>query len=189
MAAVRGADGRFIKGSGAPGWTPGGSSSGGSVKVTTDMRALARADKRLAKYAGRDLATRAKRAYLEGAKLGTPYIRKAAPVGKTGNLQRSTLAKSVRARGAPEMAAASVGPRGGSRKGGHKYVVQRGHRIVTHTGRDTGGRVPGNPYVERAESQWVDKAQSFIRQRVLDIGFGSSGVSFRSAAGSGISTF
>ena len=152
------------------------------VKVTTDQRAIERADKRLAKYMGRPLADRAQRVYLEAARLGVPYIKGAAPVGRTGNLQRSTLAKKVKTRGGIEIAAASVGPRGGSRKGNHKYVVQRGHRVVTHDGRDTGRRVAGNPYVDRVEPSWAPRAQDFIRTRVLDIGFGASSIAGRTGS-------
>lgn len=145
------------------------------ISVKTDIKAIERADKRLAKYAGRDLWKRAERVYVEAAKLGIPHVRRETPVGRTGNLRRSVAASKVRLRPG-EMAAASVGPRPG-RKGGHRHLITDGHRIVTRSGRDTGERTTPNPFVDRALTQYEERALSFIRDRVLDIGGVSAFVS------------
>lgn len=138
------------------------------ISATVDAKAIERADKRLARYQGKPLQKRAERAYVEAVRLGVGPIRSLTPVGRTGNLQRSVAAAKVRLRPG-EMAAATVGPRPGRRKGGHRHLVISGHRIVTHEGRDTGERVAGNPFVDAALPRWQDEALDFVRTRTLDI--------------------
>lgn len=135
----------------------------GPISVTVDQRALDRADKRLERYQGRYLHERARRVYLEAARLGVRPIQAWAPV-KSGALRRSVRARNVRTR-AGEMAAATVGPRAP-----HRHLVIQGHRIVTRGGRDTGKRSRANPFVDAAFEAYGEQAQRFIRDRVLDIG-------------------
>lgn len=76
--------------------------------VEIDEKQLARAIKRIEQYGGRPLQQRAKRAYLEGARLMVRPLQRAAPV-KTGAHRKSIKARANRLR-AGEMAVSSVGP-------------------------------------------------------------------------------
>src|SRR3990167_7535680 len=105
------------------------------VEVRIDERQYAAALKRISKYEGGELQRRARQAYLEGARLLRGPLRAAAPVGPTGNLRKSIKARENRRRPG-EMAVATVGT--GRRIAPHRYLVTRGHRIVGHTGIDTG---------------------------------------------------
>ena len=135
----------------------------GPIAIVVDEKSIARADKRLERYQGRYLHERAKKAYLEGARLGVRPIRAWTPA-KSGNLRRSVKAQNVRTR-AGEMAAATVGPRAP-----HRHLITRGHRIVTPGKRDTGRRTTPNPFVDEAFNAYGQAALDFINARVLDIG-------------------
>lgn len=137
-----------------------------SVKVSVDQRELDRAVKRLERYAGRPLHERARRAYLETARLGVRPIRAASP-RVSGSLRASVRARSLTGpRLRPgEMAAASVGPRKP-----HRHLVTQGHRIVTRGGRDTGRRSRADPFVDRAFEQYGERARAFAESRTLDLG-------------------
>lgn len=139
-----------------------------SVSAKMDLREYARAEKRLARYEGRPLAERARRAAVEGARLGVRPIRSSGRFkNRTGNLRASVSARAVRLRDG-EMAAASVGPRG--RKGGHKHLIADGHRIVTRSGQDTGRRTRPDPFVESAFKDYGPRAQQLITAQVIALG-------------------
>ena len=145
----------------------------GPIAIVVDQKAMARADKRLAGYMGRPLERRAQQAYIEGARLMVKPARQQAPVGKTGNLRRSIAASRVRLRPG-EMAGASVAARP-SKRGGHRHLVIRGHRIVTHLGRDTGLRSRPNPFIDRAYAAVGEQVRDYIATRTLAV----TGESFR----------
>lgn len=174
------------------------------IQVVIDQRAIARADARLAKYEGRALMVRAQRAYLEGARLMVTPLRQAAPRGVTGKLRSSITARSNRVR-MGEVAAATVGvrrrvaPHGHLVTGGtkpHSLAAQRpgkhkvsyipiGNAVATgpRMGRfvtNTNLRSPGSkaqPFVSGVTDRMASSVQSFIAQRVLDIGVTDSIVS------------
>lgn len=169
MPAVRGADGRYIKGSGAAGWTPGGGTTiagNNLISVKLDTRALNAFKKRVDRYQGKSLRYRMDRGVYEGGKILVPSVRKAAPKGPTGNLKKSVGA--FRVKGGPsvkrlasgrassavfastqgQLTQVYVGP--GARTAPHRHLVIRGHRIVTPGGRDTGRSTTGNPFVDEA---------------------------------------
>lgn len=159
------------------------------VSAQLDQRSYDAARKRIDQFADRPLARRAKKAYFEGAKLAVRPMQREAPRGATGNLRRSIAARNPRLR-AGEMAVASVGPRGGKRKGGHGVLVTRGTRphslaavrhgpwvkfpdgevrpgaLVMHPG------ARGNPFVDRTMDRYGDEVQSFIAREVLALGGG-----------------
>ena len=142
------------------------------ISATLDMKAMARADKRLAGYMGRPLQRRAQQAYIEGARLMRTPVRqqiRAAGLRKTGRFERSVKARGSRLR-AGEMAAASIGPTDAKR-----HLLIRGHRIVTRGGRDTGRRTVPQPVVDRAFAQVGQQALDFIATRTLAV----TGESFR----------
>lgn len=120
---ARDSRGRFIAGSGSS-----SSSSGApAISVTVDMKALARADRRLAGYMGKPLQRRAQQAYLEGARLMVGPMRQRASAMFKGHNARSsprTIA-TIKARRprlrTGEMAVASVGPTAPLR-----FIVVRG---------------------------------------------------------------
>ena len=142
------------------------------ISATLDMKAMARADKRLAGYMGRPLQRRAQQAYIEGARLMRTPVRqqiRAAGLRKTGRFERSVKARGSRLR-AGEMAAASIGPTDAKR-----HLLIRGHRIVTRGGRDTGRRTAPHPVVDRAFAQVGQQALDYIATRTLAV----TGESFR----------
>ena len=142
------------------------------ISATLDMKAMARADKRLAGYMGRPLQRRAQQAYIEGARLMVRPTRqqiRAAGLRKTGRFEKSVKARRPRLRSG-EMAAASVGPVDAKR-----HLLIRGHRIVTTGGRDTGRRTEPQPVVDRAFAQVGQQALDFIATRTLAV----TGESFR----------
>lgn len=116
--AARNSRSWLLKGSGS-----GPKGRGGYVTVSADLRALARADARLAKYQGRPLKQRAQRANLEGARLMVVPMRRNAPKGATGNLRRSISARANRLKPG-EMAAATVGTR--FKIARHRHLVVAG---------------------------------------------------------------
>ena len=155
------------------------------IRVTIDEKQFGRAIARLDRYRDRALQKRAQQAYLEGARLLRGPMQRAAPVA-SGTLRRSITARSNRLK-AGEMAAASVGPR--HRKAPHRYLVTGGTRPHSLTGVRSRGRYavfpdgnvrafagfrhPGtkaNPFVDRVTDANRERVQSFIRDRVLDIG-------------------
>jgi len=160
-----------------------------AVTVTLDQKALDRAVARLKRYEGRDLQTRARKAYLEGARLLVTPMRREAPKGPTGNLRRSIAARAPKLRSG-EMAVASVGPRGGRGKGAHRWFVTAGtqrHSLapvrkgpwvrfpdgevrrgadVTHPGSRA------NPFVDRVADRYGDQVRSFIAAQVVGFGVG-----------------
>ena len=144
-----------------------------SVSVELDAKAMARADKRLAGYMGRDLQRRAQQAYIEGARLLVGPIRTEIAQARhidTGAYRRSVKARRPRLRPG-EMAVASVGPTRPTR-----HLLIRGHRIVTPGGRDTGRRTQPEPVVDRAFERLGGQVQDFIATRTLAL----TGESFRS---------
>jgi len=186
MPAVRGADGRFIKGSGAPGWTPGGmttAASSGLVSVQLDTRALKAFQKRVGRYEGKPLRYRMDRGLYEAGKQLVPSIRKEAPKGPTGNLKRSigvfrgkggpSVKRLSAGRASGALFAASqgglsemyVGP--GARVAPHRHLVIRGHRIVTPGGRDTGRRSTANPFIDRAAEPRKDEAMRIVSRAIF----------------------
>lgn len=114
------------------------------------IQGMAEAHRVLDQYIGRPFEKSIERALMAGAKVAARAIRRAAPKGKTGNLKSASgRARLARSRpGLPPLAIA--GPAGGRGKGGHRHLVIRGHRIVTHAGADTGLRSRPNPFVDRA---------------------------------------
>jgi hypothetical protein len=182
MAAVRGADGRYIKGSGAPGWTPTGTVAG-PISITLDTRALNAFKKRVERYQGKPLRYRMDRGTYEAGKLLVPSVRKAAPKGPTGNLKRSVSV--FRSRGGPSVKRMAsglasgalsasfqggltqvyVGP--GSRIAPHRHLVIQGHRIVTPGGRDTGKRATGNPFVDEATRPRAAEAMRVVSRAIF----------------------
>jgi hypothetical protein len=158
------------------------------IRVTIDEKQFSRAMARLERYQGKPLEKRARQAYLEGARLLRGPMQRAAPVGPTGNLKRSISSRANRLRPG-EMAAATTGPR--HRKAPHRWFVTTGTKAHSLTGvrkrgafavfpdgnvrRFAGFRHPGskaNPFVERVTDANRERVQSFIRDRVLDIGGG-----------------
>ena len=143
------------------------------ISVELDMKAMARADKRLAGYMGKPLQRRAQQAYIEGARLLVNPIRQeiaAAGHVKSGAYRRSVKARRPRMRPG-EMAVASVGPVRPTR-----HLLIQGHRIVTRGGRDTGRRTTGEPVVDRAFERLGGQVQDFIATRTLAV----TGETFRS---------
>lgn len=143
------------------------------VQVQIDTRALAAFQKRVERYRGKPLLARMEAGAYEAAKMLLPSVRRAAPVGPTGNLRRGVRARQVRtmqngmtsrmrtgsgvrsimfmgalAAAQGQIASAYVGP--SSRIAPHRHLVIRGHRIVTPGGRDTGRRSVPNPFVDNA---------------------------------------
>ena len=153
------------------------------VEVRIDERQYAAALKRISKYEGRELQRRARQAYLEGARLLRGPLRAAAPIGPTRHLVKSIKASENRRR-ANEMAVATVGTT--HRIAPHRYLVARGHRIVSHqpTHADSGKRSKANPFVDEVYRRYGSEVQSFITRQVLAIG-ASTGIvsSFRSLGG------
>lgn len=191
MPAVRGADGRFIKGSGAPGWTPSGgttAASGRLFSVTLDKRALKAFQKRVERYQGKPLAYRLDRGTSEAAKLLVPSVRAAAPKGPTGNLKKSIRAYSKRSKGGGSttsllrgpgistvfmasqgsLSSAFVGP--SSRVAPHRHLVIRGHSVVTPGGRDTGRQSIPNPFVDNAVKPRAAEAIRVVSRAIFGEG-------------------
>jgi hypothetical protein len=146
----------------------------GGISATVDMKALARADKRLAGYMGRPLQRRAQQAYIEGARLMVGPMRSkmdASGVQKrSGKLRRSIRANNSRLRPG-EMAAATVGP-----TAPHRHLIVRGHRIVTRGRRDTGRRSQAFPFVDATYADMGDQVTDYIATRTLAV----TGETFRS---------
>lgn len=170
---------------------------GVSLAVKFDQRAFDKAQKRIDQYQGRPLATRARKAYIEGTRLMVSPMRKAAPRGATGKLRSSIAARSNRLR-AGEMAAATVGvrrriaPHGHLVEGGtkpHSLAAKRagksplsyipegrgvvigprmGHWVTNKNMESPGSRA--NPFVERVTRQMEGRVVSFINQNVLELG-------------------
>lgn len=86
---------------------------------------------------------------------------------RTGALRGSVTARVARLRPG-EMAAASVGPR--SRRAPHRLLITHGHRIVTPGGRDTGRRVPADPWVDEGFKEYGEKAQAFVTKQIQALG-------------------
>ena len=107
-------------------------------------------------------------------------MRAAAPVGPTGNLRKSIKARENRRR-VNEMAVATVGTTHG--RAPHRYLVTRGHRIVGHTGIDTGKRSRPNPFVDDVYRRYGAEVQSFIVKQILALGNEGIVSSFRSLGG------
>lgn len=155
------------------------------ITVDVDQKALDRAMKGLSKYEGRDLQRRAQQAYLAGARLMVGPIRRAAPVGRTGNLRQSISARANRLRPG-EMAAATVGTR--HRIAPHRHLVIEGTKPHSLAGKRRGpwsvfpdGQVRANailmhpgsradPFVSDVVRSMEGQVRSFINARVLDIG-------------------
>ena len=180
MAAVRDASGRFIKGSGAPGWTPSGAAAG-PIVIKLDTRALNAFRKRVERYQGKPLRYRMDRGVLEAAKLLAPSVRAAAPKGPTGNLKRRVRAARI-SNGGPSLKKLAAGRGGGAffgaTEGGlsgavvgstapHRHLVIRGHRIVTPGGRDTGRMSTANPFVDSAVKPRAAEAMRVVSRAIF----------------------
>lgn len=171
--------------------------TGSFVAVSLDQRSFDTAMRRLAKYDLKNPTTlkRVRRVYLEGARMMVRPMRAAAPVGPTGNLRRSIGARTPRLK-VGEMAVASVGPRGGRYKGGHRWLVVAGtqqHSLkpvrkgpwVVIPGAPDGHVYPGekvihpgsraNPFVDRTFDRYGDGVRSWIESQVVGYGASSFG--------------
>lgn len=156
------------------------------ISAEIDRRQLDAAIKRLDRYRDRPLHQRAQRAYLAGTQLLANRQRAAAPRGQTGNLRASIRARPNRLH-AGEMAAATAGTR--FRKAPHRHLVTAGTRPHALTGvrsaarfaRFADGNVrpfsavmhPGsraNPFIAETLERYGGQVQSFINDRVLDLG-------------------
>lgn len=141
----------------------------GLVSVEVDQKALDRAIKRIEQYGGKPLERRARKAYLEGARLMVRPIQAritAAGHVQTGRYRRSVKARQPRTR-AGELAVASVGPTDPKR-----HLLIRGHRIVTRGGVDTGRRTQGAPVVDEVYRAMGDRVRRFIDDQVIRIDSG-----------------
>ena len=158
------------------------------ITVELDVKALARFQKRVARYQGMPLAKRMQKGALEAARLLVAPVRTAAPKGPTGNLRRSIRAGSYRdmksglktsllsGSGVKTVlfgsdafiASAYVGP--SSRVAPHRHLVIRGHRIVTPGGRDTGRRTTGNPFVDSAAAPRAAEAMRVVSRAIFGEG-------------------
>lgn len=155
--------------------------------ATINQRQLDAAIKRLERYRDRPLQQRAQRAYTAGAQLLAGRQRAMAPRGPTGNLRASIKARPNRLRAGREMAAATAGTR--FRKAPHRHLVTAGTRPHALTGVRRQGRYavfkdgnvrafagfshPGskaNPFIAEALSRYGGQVQSFINDRVTDLG-------------------
>lgn len=160
---ARDSSGRFVSAGAGP-----RGAGGLSVQIRMEQRSYDRAIKRLARYEGKPLKFRARKAVLEGAKRGVRPIKGSGDFkSRTGRLRGSVTARMAKTRPG-EMAAATVGPRSG--KAPHRGLISRGHRIVTTSGRDTGRRVPGDPWVDTAFSEYGEKARDLVKTQVLALG-------------------
>jgi hypothetical protein len=111
----------------------------------------------LARFQQPELNRRAQKAVMAGAKVLRAPIKAAAPVGP-----RKKLKASVRVtKGRRDRPSAVVGPRAG-----HRHLVIRGHRIVTHTGRNTGRRSRANDFVSRAVAAHEGAARAAIAREI-----------------------
>lgn len=117
----------------------------------------------LAKHTSERLRGRLQYAALQGARVLVPPIRAAAPVGPTGNLQRSVTAWVGRERVGAAADGAGVGP-----LAPHRHLVIRPHRIVTPGKRDTGRRTTGNPFVDAAVESNKDEAMRVVIETILE---------------------
>lgn len=179
--------------------------TGSFISVSLDQRQYDAALGRLAKYDLKLPTTlkRVRRVYLEGAKMLVRPMRAAAPVGPTGNLRRSIGARQPRLK-VGEMAAASVGPRGGRYKGNHRWLVVAGTKdhslapvrkgpwvVIPQGSAPVGGIGPrmanvyaganvhhpgsrANPFVDRVFERYGREVQSFIEREV--VGYGASSI-------------
>ena len=177
MPAVRDSSGRFIKGSGAPGWTPSGTAAG-PISIQLDTRALKAFRKRVERYQGMPLTQRMQKGTLEAARLLVPSVRAAAPKGPTGNLKRRVSARQMRARGGSgtDYGIFLFGQKGKTLSAvvgstaPHRHLVIRPHRIVTPGGRDTGRRTTGNPFVDRAVEPRAAEAMRVVSRAIFGEG-------------------
>lgn len=129
------------------------------ISVDIDPRAVARAQKVLAKYHGRPLQERLQRGTLQAARMLVGPVRAASPVGPTGNLRKSVRAAKSRT----DPLAAFVGP-----KAPHRHLVINPHRIVTPGGRYTGRRTSGNPFVDAAVQSRADDVARIVGEIVFE---------------------
>lgn len=161
-----------------------------AVTVTLDQRSYSAAMRTLARYEGSPLQRRARAAYLAGARMLVAPMRREAPQGPTGNLRRSIAARVPRRVLPGEMAAASVGPKGGRGAGAHRWLVVAGTRPHSLAARRRGPWVVipdrpghvypgasvqhpgarGNPFVDRVTDRYGGEVLSFIERAVLSVG-------------------
>ena len=144
----------------------GGAAASGSFRLELDQRSLQRGRSLLDRYRDQSLMVRMQKATLAAAKVLEGPIKQATPK-VTGGLRRKTRAAQISQRIGyrqyAKSANADVGPRSG-----HRHLVIRGHRIVTHTGRDTGRRSRANPYVDAVAARHQARAIAEMRRHILD---------------------
>lgn len=133
-----------------------------NLSFEIDQRSIERAEKVLAKYEGRSIEEKLRRATLQAARLLVNPIRAGSPV-VTGNLRRSVKAWTRRQRIGGRTLAAGVGP-----TSPHRHLVIRPHRIVTPGGHDTGRKTSGNPFVDAAVAPRQAEAVRVVSQILFE---------------------
>jgi hypothetical protein len=147
------------------------------ISFQVDARDVAKVQKRLDSLQGLSLYQKMRRSTKVAGELVSKRIQQAAP-RRTGTLRRSvwaryakqdqvsatvTRALTGRSRGG-QTSTVLVGPVAGrKRKGYHRHLIIRGHRIVTPGGRFTGRRTTPNPFVDRASQGFERQAAKLVK--------------------------
>lgn len=137
--------------------------AGIGITVQLDERDLQKVRDRLVKYEGATFKKRMEAAYLAGARLLVKPMRSRAP--RRSGLLASKVSTRKRSPSVGDFV--QVGTKS---RAPHAGLVAQGHRIVTHSGRDTGRRSRPDPFVVDTIQGYESQVIKFIEDATIDDG-------------------